>query len=282
MALNYYFFNAVESGGVYDRIYNADDICSYLDKLVGNGVFPNPSTNLQVTESSPAGMSVTISPGDGWINGHKMSLTTPAVVSIDAADPLLDRIDEVIFYVDLTSRSMGVEVLKGSPAASPVAVPLTRTNQRYEMVLAKIYVAKQTATITDSMISDERGNSSLCGYVQGLIQQISTTTLWEQFRAEFYEWFDAVRGQFDDFKRLTKLEYCWKNTTDYLHGFQIRTYIPSYSSEYDIVEIYVSGSHRSKNQYTLTDGYVSFLDGFYPRNNAEIDIVVYHMTPDPE
>ena len=48
MAINGYFFNAVLNNGTYDRVYNAENVTSYLDLLVGDGVFPNPSTNLQV------------------------------------------------------------------------------------------------------------------------------------------------------------------------------------------------------------------------------------------
>ena len=64
------FFNAIESGGVYDRIYNAEDVTSYLDKIVGNGVFPTPSTQLKVTAGT--GLQVTVAAGQGWIDGHKL------------------------------------------------------------------------------------------------------------------------------------------------------------------------------------------------------------------
>ena len=280
MAIKSYFFNAELVEGSYDRIYNADDICSYLSKIVGNGVFPNPSTCLQVVPASE--MSVTVKAGEGWINGHKMSLTGDMTLTLDAADVLLDRIDEVIFFLDMTSRSMGVEILKGTPAAEPVPAALQRNADRWELCLARIHVAKLASAISAANISDTRPDSALCGYVQGLIQQISTTTLWEQFRDDFYTWFDAVRGQFDDFKRMTKLEYAWQNSIDYLTGFQIRTVIPAYNSAYDIVEVYVDGRHRSSLNYTLTNGYVAFEADSRPRINAEIDVVVYHMTPDSE
>ena len=84
MAISSYFFNAIESGGVYDRVYNAEDFSNYLDLLVGNGVFPNPTTNLQVRAST--GMDVIVGAGSGWINGHKMVNSADLVLSIDASD----------------------------------------------------------------------------------------------------------------------------------------------------------------------------------------------------
>lgn len=70
MAISGYFFNALKVNDTYDRIYNAEDVTSYLDKIVGNGVFPNPSSQLQVTAGS--GMSITVNAGQGWIDGHKI------------------------------------------------------------------------------------------------------------------------------------------------------------------------------------------------------------------
>lgn len=278
MAIQSYFFNAVNSGGTYDRIYNAEDITSYLNELVGNGVFPNPSSQLQVRAST--GMTVIVGTGCGWVNGHKMINTADMPITLDYANGLLDRIDEVVFYVDLTNRNMGIRVLKGTPASTPTPVVLTRNSTVYEMCLARIYVAKQTSAITDAMITDTRGNSDLCGFVQGLIQQVDTSTLWAGQQAQWNEWFSSVQDQFAAFKRFTKLEAVFTNNTDYLTGFQIRNYIPTYSSEYDIAEIYVSSLHRSSDDYTLTNGYVAFSEGSRPRVNAKIDIVVYHMTPD--
>lgn len=278
MAIQSYFFNAVNSGGTYDRVYNAEDITSYLNQLVGNGVFPNPSTQLQVRASS--GMSVVVGEGTGWINGHKMVNTADLSITLDYANGLLDRIDEVVFYLDLTNRNMGIKILKGTPASNPSPVALTRTSTLYEMCLARIYVAKQTSTITDAMITDTRENSELCGFVQGLIQQVDTTTLWAGQQAQWNEWFGSVQDQFEAFKRFTKLEAVFINTTDYLTGFQIRNYIADYASAYDIVEIYVSGLHRSSDDYSLNNGYVSFAEGSRPRVNAKIDVVVYHLVPD--
>ena len=127
MAIESYFFNALLDNGSYDRTYTAEDFTSYLNLLVSDGVFANPSNQLQVQAST--GMNVVVRAGSGWIKGHKMNNTADLVLPIDASDVLLQRIDRIIFYLDLSTRDMGIEVLKGVAAATnPVAPALTRTD----------------------------------------------------------------------------------------------------------------------------------------------------------
>jgi hypothetical protein len=255
MAIQSYFFNAVESGGVYDRIYNAEDVTSYLDLLVGNGVFPNPSTQLQVREST--GMQVIVGAGSGWINGHKMINTADMILTVDTADVLLNRIDAVIFYVDFNAREMGIEILTGTLAQNPSAPALTRNNTRYEMCLAQIQVNKQTTAITSAMISHTRGNGNLCGYVQGLIQQMDTTTMFAQWQAQFDAWFNEAKEQFQAGKVFKKLEGVYVTQSANESSFNVQTYVPHYSFVYDILEVYVNGIHLNGNEYTLTNNVIT-------------------------
>lgn len=277
MAINSYFFNAVESEGVYDRVYNAEDVTSYLDLLVGNGVFPDPSTQLQVRASS--GMNVIVAAGSGWINGHKLVNTADLTLTLTASDVLLNRIDAVIFYVDLSSRTMGITTKTGTLASNPVAPAMTRTSTRYEMCLAQISVAKQITAITAAMITDTRGNSNLCGYVQGLIQQIDTSTLWQQQQEQFNEWFAAIQSQFVAGTQFKKLEGIFTSTANQA-SFNVLTYVPTYSFAYDILEIYINGIHLTGNEYTLSNNTVT-LETPIEEAGAVIDIVVYKSV-DPD
>jgi hypothetical protein len=278
MAIEGYFFNALENEGVYDRIYNAEDVTSYLDKIVGNGVFPNPSTQLQVRASS--GMNVIVGAGSGWINGHKMINTSDMTVTLTASDAILNRIDAVIFYVDFDQREMGISVKTGTLASVPVAPVLTRNNNRYEMCLAQITVNKQITEITAAMIKDTRGDSNLCGYVQGLIQQVDTSTLWTQQQEKFDEWFDGVQGQFEAGKLFKKLEGVYVTTQENEASFNVLAYVPSYSFAYDILEIYINGFHLNSNEYTLSNNTVT-LEMPISTAGAVVDFVVYKSV-DPD
>ena len=272
MAVKSYFFNAVLSEGVYDRIYNAEDFASYLDKLVGNGVFPNPSTCLQVRPSS--GLSLTVGAGQGWINGHKMILTADTNVVVDASDVLLNRIDAVVFYVDHSLRTMGIAVKTGTVAQSPVAPMMQRDNTRWELCLAHVSVPKQATSITASMITDTRGNSDLCGYVQGLIQQVDTTTLFAQWQAAFDEFLHDVMEQFQAGKQFKKLEGIYTTQTANEQSFNVLTYVPHYSYVYDILEVYVNGIHLNGNEYTISNSTVT-LETPIEDAGAVVTFVVY-------
>lgn len=215
MAIKSYFFNAMRnSQGVYDRVYNAQDFTSYLDKIVGSGVFPNPSTNLQVMASS--GMNIIVKAGSGWINGHKMVNSIDYPMTIASSDVLLDRIDRVIFYVDYSVREMGIAILQGTAATNPSAPAITRDETRVEYSLATIRVKKQATSITQANITDTRGNSTVCGYVQGLIQQVSTETLFAQWQDAFNTYYANVEQQLEEFMETLTQE------------LRVNTYIKEY------------------------------------------------------
>lgn len=251
-----YFFNAIKDAqGNYDREYDSEDFSSYLDLLVGSGVFPTPSTQLQVRASS--GMQIAVGAGQGWIKGHKMINTADKLITIDQADVLLHRIDAVIFYCDWSTRTMDIEVKKGTNSASPVAPAPTRTGTRWEMVLAHVRVDKQTTTITNAMITDTRGNNTICGYVAGLIQQIETTTLFQQFQAAWDSWFDQIRQNVLQITGIARAEHNYKTTGASESVFNVKTYITDYDYTVDILDIYVSGVRLQKNEYTQNQSTVT-------------------------
>lgn len=272
MAINSYFFNAVQTGETYDRTYNAEDVTSYLDLLVGNGVFPNPSTNLQVRAGG--GMTVIAGAGQGWIDGHKIINTADMQLTIAQSDVVLNRIDAVIFYVDYTAREMGIAVKTGTAAASPVAPTLTRSTTRYEMCLATISVTKQVTEITASMITDTRGNSNLCGYVQGLIQQVDTTTLFDQWQAGFDDWFSTVKDTLSTSTLLRKFEYTHITAAANESTWDITKFIRQFSYPLDVLTVNINGLTLNVNEYSL-DGSTITLNTPIAEANVPITFTVY-------
>lgn len=196
--INSYFFNALPNAdGSWDREYNAENFSDYLNLIVGSGVFPNPSTNLQVMASS--GFNLVVKAGSAWINGKKMENTTDYSITLDGSDVLLNRIDRVIFYLDMQAREMGIDVLKGTPATNPVAPDLTRIATRQEYCLATVAVNRQVSAISQADITDTRADSDVCGWVAGLIQQVDTSTLFNQWQAAYSAYYADVQQQLNDF-----------------------------------------------------------------------------------
>ena len=128
------FFNSVSG----DRKYKAEDWASYFASFIGNGVFPVPSTGLQVVAGN--GMQVTVKAGKAWINGYFYDNTSDLSLTLATADGVLNRIDRVVVRWDLTNRLISVKVKSSSPSASPSAPNIERDADIYELALADIYV----------------------------------------------------------------------------------------------------------------------------------------------
>lgn len=282
MAVSYYFFDAKKTeGGGYDRTYSAGDFAKYLDGLVGSGVFPIPSTSLQVY--SGTGMTVKVKPGMGWINGHKMINDADLVLNIDAADVTLNRIDRIVFRLNLTNRDMGIYVKKGTNASSPVAPTVERTGYIEEYSLATITINKQTTQITESMIRDTRLDSSVCGMVQGLVQQASTATLYKQWndaydramatdQKEFDDWFANVKDSLSTAVMWQELKNVVVTETTNVKTMNIG--IPQYNDAVDILTVYVNGMRLDKTEYTSDTTTITFTDALTVIGTT-VEIVVY-------
>lgn len=255
MSINSYFFNALFDGVSYDREYNAEDFTNYLDGIVGNGVFPNPSTQLHVRAGT--GMNVIVGAGNGWIYGHKMINTADMTIAIDSSDVLLNRIDAVVFYLDYDNRTMGIAVKEGTEAATPVPPSLQRDTSKFEMCLAYVSVPKQSTAITAAQITDTRGNSNLCGFVQGLVQQVDSTTLFAQWQAQFDQWFTGIQAEFAAGNMFKQYEGVRTVGTGEFE-FDVQEYVPYYNYSTDVLNVYVDGLHKTTNDYTLVNGIVTF------------------------
>lgn len=255
MAINSYFFNAVLNGSTYDRTYTANDFTSYLKELVSNGVFINESNNLQVVSSS--GMRAIVKPGSGWIDGHKLDNTADYVVNFDSSDVLLDRIDRVIFYTDSVERAMGIKVLKGTPATNPVAPTLTRNETRYEMALASVLIKKQATSITTANITDTRHDKVVCGVVKGLIEEIDTTSIFNQYNDAFNSWFNNVKTELSTSTLLRKYESTYNTTILNETQFDVISHVVNFNYNLDILDVYVNGQRLNTNEYTLNGSVVT-------------------------
>lgn len=213
------FFNATMQNGIPDRIYKSEDFARFFGTLIGNGIFPQPASGLQV-KALNNDMSVTLLPGQGWINGYLYNNTENLTITLGYPDGTLSRIDTIVVRWDLVNREIKSYAKKGEFAITPVAPELTRNEDIYELGIAHIYVGRNVVKINQADITDLRMNNEFCGWVTGLLEQIDTTELFSQIQAvinnsandieswleevkihysqEFYAWFDELRGSLDD------------------------------------------------------------------------------------
>lgn len=215
--LNYSFFNSIlDPEGNPDRAFDANDFSKYFGTLIKNGIFPNPSSNFQI-QGDQNNMSVKAEPGLAWIEGHLRYDDSVFILQIDPADSTLDRIDRVVLRLDTLERCIKWVVKKGELSGRPVAKTLQRDADAYEIALADITINHGATKVTQTMITDLRMNTELCGWVTGTVTQIDTTTLFnqmEQWKADYIAktntWTTDQENKFLTWKQLFE-----KSATDW-------------------------------------------------------------------
>lgn len=135
-------------------------------------------------------MQVTVKAGKAWINGYFYNNTSDLSLTLATADGVLNRIDRVVVRWDLTNRLISVKVKSSSPSAFPTAPNIERDADIYELALADIYIGAGVTSITGSKITDKRLDTSVCGVVAAVVDQIDT----EAFNAQLEAWFTEYQS----------------------------------------------------------------------------------------
>lgn len=199
MAERSWFFNAEQTGeDEYDRVYLAEDFAKYFSLFISNGVFPNPSTGLQVLAQEVPNMTVTLKPGFAFINGYGYENTSDYKFTIDTADGVLNREDSIFIRWYLTDRKIAAYKAVGTPGAEASHVDLIRTEDYWDLCVARILVEAGVTSITQSAITDTRLNTDLCGIVATLVDQVDTTTLYNQIQADLEEFQNVSEEDFTE------------------------------------------------------------------------------------
>jgi hypothetical protein len=188
------FFNSVNG----DRRYNADQMSAIFEGLITNGVYESVGNKLAVQPNS--GMTIQINTGRGWFNGRWVNNASSYLQTLEASDVLLNRYCAVCVRVDLTESNRKAEpYFKYSEfATTPIKPIMERSETVKEYCLAYVYIRGGASEITAADIEDTRSNGELCGWVTGLIEQLDNKTLYEQWEAIFFEWFNNLEEYLDE------------------------------------------------------------------------------------
>jgi hypothetical protein len=99
--------------------------------------------------------------------------------------------------------------VKGTASATPAPTAPERTSDIFELVLAEILVGTGVTEITQSVITDKRPDTDVCGYVVAAVQTPDFGELYAQFAAQaeefmgdqaadFLAWFDEMKDQLSE------------------------------------------------------------------------------------
>ena len=218
MAITYGFFNSVDG----DRKYNAEQMSTYFDGLVSDGIFQSVGKKFSVTAG--AGLTVNVDTGRALIECHWLKNDNVLTISLDSADVQNDRKDLIVIKLDYSARTMGVEYISGAESVK-------NTETVKYLTLAKITVPAGATTITQANIKDIRG-SALCPWVTGLVKQVDTSDLfiqyekayeemvqqminwWADRRNAFDTWFNSLTTSLNVNLNLTKQEFSYTTTAE--------------------------------------------------------------------
>lgn len=186
------FFNAQLAGEEYDRVYLAEQFAAYFASFIGNGVFAKSMQELEVIAQTNPSMKIDVLSGQGWINGYWYRNTDNFTLDLSVADGVLSRIDLVVLRWSSSDRDMYLTVIEGVPSANPLAPTIRRDADFYDLELAQVLIGAGIVGVAQAAITDTRMNSQVCGWVHGVVDQIDTTDLYNQFQ-DFFNQFKSVQ-----------------------------------------------------------------------------------------
>lgn len=187
------FFNARETEeGTYDREYDAEQFAEYFANFISNGVYANPANQLKVVfdDSSSKPFVVIVRKGKAYIDGYWYELTEDMEITIPANTKSYAIKDVVCCTLDKTERKVSIILKEDVISDYP-----TNNNTQHDLVLSTLLVQPNASKLNAEDITDKRPDKTYCGFVTGVIDQIDTTELFQQYDDAFQTWFNEMKNQ---------------------------------------------------------------------------------------
>lgn len=187
------FFNAREAeDGTYDREYDAEQFAEYFANFISNGVYANPANQLKVVfDDSPSKPFVVIvRKGKAYIDGYWYELTEDMEITIPVNTKAYIVKDVIRCTLDKAERKVSIVLEEDVTSDYP-----TNNNNRHDLILSTIIVQPNASKLNAEDITDKRPDKTYCGFVTGVIDQIDTTELFQQYDDAFQTWFNEMKNQ---------------------------------------------------------------------------------------
>lgn len=198
MAITSGFFNSLNG----DRKYNAAQMSEYFQGIISDGVLANYLDKMKVSAGS--GMGVNIASGRAFIDSRWIESNAVEQFTLDASHPTLNRYDAIVIRLDYSSRDITFNVKKGENASDPVKPAITNSETVKELCLAYVLIPAGSTSISAVNITDTRPDSRICGWVTGVITQLDTSDLFDQWNTAYQNYYDAMTSSFNEwFSTLT-------------------------------------------------------------------------------
>lgn len=261
MALTCGFFNSLNG----DRLYNADTISRMFKGLISDGIYESVGHAFIVKPSS--GLTISIGSGRAIADDKWVENDADITLTLNTAHVTLNRYTAIVLRKSVTDRTITLEMIDGAAASTPTKPETLRNESYYDLCLAYVYVPAGATTITASNIEDTRPNTSLCGFVTGIIEQVDTTELFNQYKAACEEdivrmkaWEEAQKAAFDT----------WLETLT--SQLQVNTYIERVQANYTVTDERWYIQLPTELDYTTTDILDVYINGVLYVENIDYTI----------
>ncbi|WAX12219.1 hypothetical protein CS266P3_00022 [Clostridium phage CS266P3] len=187
------FFNAREAeDGTYDREYDGEQFAEYFANFISNGVYANPANQLKVVfdDSPRKPFVVVVRRGKAYIDGYWYELTEDMEITIPVNTKAYIVKDVIRCILDKAERKISIVLEEDVISDYPV-----NNKTRHDLVLSTIVVQPNASKLNVKDIADKRPDKTYCGFVTGVIDQIDTAELFQQYDDAFQEWFNEMKNQ---------------------------------------------------------------------------------------
>lgn len=134
MAVTFGFFNS-QSG---DRKYDADQMNSFLDGVISDGIIASIGQKFLVTRANDT--MVSVGTGKAWFNRKWIYNDSSYFVTLPTPHATLGRIDEIVIEVNnnVDVRSCSIKVVSGPASSTPTRPILARGNNVNQYSIATV------------------------------------------------------------------------------------------------------------------------------------------------
>lgn len=254
MALKSGFYNAMQSGRVYDRTYNADDYKNVFAAFIKDGVRRSGMDDFRVVAS---GLALSVKMGFAICGGRWVNLDADySLVTVTPPVGDYSRMDAVVLRVDANeaTRAASLVYRTGTAQSSPTAPAKDTTTGVTELIIATVLVAPGATSVT---VTDTRPNANLCGWIT---TPVGYDDYFVSLESRFNTWFNDVQNKLASVTLFK--QYIWRTVLD-SPASSVTFSIPQYDSTgTDILQIYVNGLLEIKGvDYTISGSTITFSTG---------------------
>lgn len=205
MSLTYGFYNSVN----HDRVYDAVQVSSIFDGVIGDGVYETIGDALMVKPVS--GLTVSVGTGRAWFN-HTWTLNDALIpITLPSAPAVNRRYDTVYLEINEDTRINTISYVAGTASENAQYPVLINTATVHQYPLAHVLRMPGQLEISAADITNKVGTSD-CPFVIGVVKVMDIDNFVSQWSAQWDIFLEEKSSQTNNWMAENQLEFeTWFN-----------------------------------------------------------------------